>query len=306
MTADLVPAEVLAPAPPLTDDDLERYGAWAMVLADAAELPVPTVAGDLDLIASEDPNLPEPVRSWRIDGDRTAAWAMAKLQAADEELRHVAEVADEWHRQIDEWAAGRGKPLLATRAYMDAQLCDYALRLREATEGRTKSVKLPNGTVRTTGRPAKPAVYDEGAVLAWAKANLAPEQVQAVVKVTEHVSVTNWREVVQLDTVVDRAKVTLANCGCVVWYQRTTGFPPYDVCDRDSDPSVGTDPKVLGSLPAVPGVGDGTTCLACGADTLVGDVLVEVSHLVVVDETGNDVPGAEVEPEGVTAKVVPG
>lgn len=303
MTADLVPAEVLAPAPPLSDDDLERFGTWAGELATAADLPVANVAGDLDLQAGgeADPYLPEPVRRWRIDGDRTAAWAMAKLAAATDELQAAGELATEYHRQIDQWLDERSRRARATAAYMEAQLCDYGLRVREASGDSIKSVPLPHGRIKTTGSGAKATVADEPAVLAWAKSNLEGEALAEVVRVTEHVSVTNWRDHVELTTVVDQAEVVMANCGCVLTYTRgLDAFPPYQVTD-DSRMDV-----VVARLAAIPGLGDGVQCPSCKDDTLVGNVTVQASHQVVVwSETGEEVPGAAVEPPKVTAKAVP-
>lgn len=112
---------------------------------------------------------------WRIEDDRQASWALAKLAAAQAEL---AAIDDEYQGRLhllNGWLAARGGKPRRTLEFMTDRLTAYALRLRRE-DPKAKTLLLPEGKVstRVPSSPWKVEVGNRGALVAWALAN-APE-----------------------------------------------------------------------------------------------------------------------------------
>jgi hypothetical protein len=108
--------------------------------------------------------------AFTVDGVGKASWAMQKLaalKAARDEVRAVAEA--EINRWQD-WAAVEDQKLGQNAAWFEAILTAYALRVREESNGRTKTVSTPHGKVSTREAPGEWAV-DAATVIEWAWAN---------------------------------------------------------------------------------------------------------------------------------------
>ncbi len=230
-------------------------------------------------IASEDDPcmLPERVQAWRIDGTGSAAWAMAHVAQAEKALSDLTAQAVEWYGRIDEWLVKESAPFRRTKAFFEGQLERWALDLREADPKR-KSVSLPNGKVQTTGKSAKVVVTDDEAMLEWALAH-APGIVRK--RTTTFVSLTELRQVVQARKVETVAWVT-NSCGC-------------KVSVRDDE---GLDLPEVGTLVE--------SCSECGAEALIGKIEPLAYRWLATTEDGAHVPGVDVQPDEVTAKVVLG
>lgn len=217
---------------------------------------------------------------WTVDGLGSAEWAMRNVARVDAEAVLVAEQARAWQERIDAWRIAAERRLRTRREFFVHHLTAYALAERERSDGKVKSIKLPSGTIRTSSAKAKPTVVSEQDVIAWARENLEPDEVAAVVKVTEKALVSELRKAVELVEVVDHLRVVCSPCGCIV------------------DPW----PTVAG---IVPGHGDGVTCPSCESEALIGRWEVVASHSEVRDRAGRPVPGVGVEPAHVEATVVP-
>ncbi len=241
-----------------------------------------------ELATSEPDALPERIQSWRIDGTGSAAWAMAHVAQAEAALSEFTDLAVVWYGRIDEqrdaakavideWLVKETAPLRRTLNYFTGQLERWALDQREA-DPRKKSVTLPSGKVQTTAKSAKVVVTDEDAVIEWAKAN-APEAVKQ--KVVVGIGLTELREKVKARKVETLAWVT-NSCGC-------------NVSVRDDE---GLDLPEVGTLVE--------SCSECGAEALIGMIEPLAYRWLATTEDGAHVPGVDVQPEEVTAKVVLG
>lgn len=238
--------------------------------------------------------------AWRIDGPRTAEWAMAKLAEAEAQLQQLGAQADDWAARIRVWFDQAAARHLATRAFFDQHLQAYALAERDRTDGKVKTVQLPSGRVSTTASAAKAVVADEQAVVAWADATFDdPEVLQAVAPTQRRVLLNGLRELVELVEVIDRAQLTLASGEVLLWERHGAQLSEW----------AWSGPRV--STAQCPGVGDcwppetGDVRDPEPGDSLVAQVLPFDSHLEVRGLDGLPVPGVAIEPAKVTAKVVP-
>jgi hypothetical protein len=231
-----------------------------------------------DIAATDDElDLPEQVQAWRIDGTGSAAWAMAHVAQAEAALSDLTAQAVEWYGRIDEWLAKESAPFRRTRDFFAGQLERYALDVREA-DPRKKSVALPSGKVTTHGKSAKVIVTDEDAVVEWAREH-APDVVKA--RTVTSIGLTELRLVVH-----PRKVTTLA------WVQNSCGCK---VSVRDDE---GLDLPEVGTLVE--------SCSECGAEALIGKIEPLAYRWLAVTEDGAHVPGVDVQPDEVTAKVVLG
>lgn len=229
-------------------------------------------------VATAEPDaLPERVQAWRIDGTGSAAWALAKVAEAEAAIEDATAQAVEWYGRIDAWLKDQTAPHRRTLNYFTGQLERYALDVREADPKR-KSLVLPGGKVQTTGKSAKVIVTDEEALIEWAHSN-APRIVRE--RTTVFASLSELREVVKPRKLLTLAWVT-NSCGC-------------KVSVRDDE---GLDLPDVGTLVE--------SCSECGAEALIGRIEPLVFRWLAVTEDGAHVPGVDVQPDEVVAKVVLG
>ncbi len=232
-----------------------------------------------DIATTDDgDDLPERVQAWRIDGTGSAAWAMAHVAQAEAALSDLTAQAVEWYGRIDEWLDHESAPFRRTRDFFAGQLERYALDVREADPKR-KSITLPDGKVQTTGKAARVIVTDEDAIIEWAKVH-APDAVTEELVPSVHLSLTKLRESVKA-----RKVWTLA------WVQNSCGCK---VSVRDDE---GLDLPEVGTLVE--------SCSECGAEALIGQI-EPLAYRWLATEDGTHVPGVDVQPDEVTAKVVLG
>ena len=229
-------------------------------------------------VATAEPDaLPERVQAWRIDGTGSAAWALAKVAEAEAAIEDATAQAVEWYGRIDEWLKDQTAPHRRTLNYFTGQLERYALDVREADPKR-KSVALPGGKVQTTGKSAKVVVTDEVALIEWARTH-APGAIKR--EVVESILRTPLRTIVHPTKLTTLAWVT-NSCGC-------------KVSVRDDE---GLDLPDIGTLVE--------SCSNCGAEALIGRIEPLAFRWVALDGSGAHVPGVDVQPDEVVAKVVLG
>ncbi len=230
-------------------------------------------------IASTDDgdDLPERIQAWRIDGTGSAAWAMAHVAQSEAALADLTAQAVDWYGRIDEWLVKESAPFRRTLDYFTGQLERWALDQREA-DPRKKSVTLPSGKVQTTAKGAKVIVTDEAELIQWAQKH-APEVIHE--RTVTSVGLTQLRQVVQARKVTTLAWVT-NSCGC-------------KVSVRDDE---GLDLPEIGTLVE--------SCSGCGAEALIGKIEPLAYRWLATTEDGAHVPGVDVQPDEVTAKVVLG
>lgn len=303
-----IPAELAYDdAPPLTDEDLERWESSVLALADDAHMDVDAAALQL-LEAMDRPALlvvggaisdeavadaggqlladvpqTEAKRPWSIEDDDAAEWAMRKVAAIDQDLAELRERAAGWAERIQRWFSEASRPLQARRLLLTYKLEQYGKRERE-TSGR-KTVKLPSGKVGTRSAQAAAKVAVEPLVIAWAKEHLEGDELAAVVKVVESVRVSDLRNHVTVGRVLVQTE-WLATLACEhtvegVWLPDGTGS---------------VEPEVAEIL----------ACDTCGEGAAVAHVETRQRWRdAVLDADGKEVPGCVVEPEHVTATVTP-
>lgn len=292
--ADLpIPPELAVEVEPISDDDLDLYfDVMATTPGDGAGGPP-----EADLA------LAESVDRWQIDSDDLAEWALRKLAVAQEEVARLEQQALEWQRRIDEWFAQAAAPHRRRIAWATERLEDYALRLREA--GGIATLTLPSGVLKTTVTKPAIEVADDAEVASWLetiddreKAALWDDAMEAAglaldsdefVKRTPKVYVGPLRKVARIDErVLEHVAVVALGCDHEL---RVLVNGPDDL--------------------SVPQPGELMPCPVCPQDSLEGDqrrpvaaVVVEpVLEYVVVGPDGEAIPGAQVRPGGVTAKV---
>lgn len=307
MTDDLLPPELAADAPPLTDTELDELFRWADDTADEHHQPWRDVLAD----CSPTPEVVTPHLSvlirWRIEDDEAAEWAGRKMATAAENVKRAGEQRDAWVARITDWYDEVTKRDRYTVVAMEARLEDYGARVRAA--GGPATLTLPSVTIKSTVTNPKAEVDDDEAVAVYIEAALSNDQgepdkaawmgaldgagldMRDLVKREAKVYVQPLRSLVQLGEVDDgqRAVVTLS-------------------CDHVVDmPVTGLDDL------AIPSPGELGPCTVCPADPIDGPPQVHVTHVEVVEvkrpavlgPDGREVPGTVVNPGGVTVKAKP-
>lgn len=216
------------PTAPMSDDDIEVLVRWADDHAD----PIGDIEASIVAPETWARDLPEPVRSFRVEDVGAAEWAMRKLRAVERERTEAREQAAVWKAEVDVWLEAELARSASTAAFFTAHLERYAVQCRIET-GRA-TLTLPSGKVSTTQQKAKVVVEDEAVVIAWAKTVFDPDEhngygadaaaaaaLASIVKVKESVLLTGLREHVSVSgdaAVCGEWKVP----GCTVQPETTT------------------------------------------------------------------------------------
>lgn len=295
LTDDLpIPPELAVDTEPLSDDDLALY-------FDVRD----TRPGDgSDGPPEEELATAEGVHRWRIEADDQAEWALRKLAVANEELRRLAEQAQEWQARIGAWFSQASARPQRTAAFMEERLADYGLRLREV--GGPATLTLPSGVIKTSDRKPAVEVEDDAQLAryldemllpdseqpewlaAWSKATEGMEEPLEVVKRTPKVFVGPLRKLVHVE-------------------ERPTGQTRWLLtlsCDHELT-------KVTNPEEAAPQLGHDLACALCPGDVIEGETVVkivalesvELTELLPIGPDGEPVPGASVRPGGIVPKV---
>lgn len=214
---------------------------------------------------------------WRVTSTGAAEWAMRKLADAAAEAAQVEELHAELTARYDAWRDEQLDRLNRRRAYFDTLLQIYALELREATGGKTKSVKLPSGKITTTHTSASVELVDKAATIAWAKENLEPDEVARIIR--EDILVSQLADIVAIDEVVEGYRATMS-CGEII------------------------DPWPIVEGWRVPLAGETVICPGCETEQQIIELTAD-THLEVRDGLGRPVAGTGVRPAKTTASVRP-
>jgi phage host-nuclease inhibitor protein Gam len=138
---------------------------------------------------------PEPETPWRIENDHVATWALRKLGQAEEQRRHVEELARAEIERIEEWKARELRRPTRDAEFFRSHLSAYWRRQMDALmapmlergmtpeeawdELKRKSLSLPTGTLTARRTPAGVEVVDEEAFVRWAQENGYTELLRA-------------------------------------------------------------------------------------------------------------------------------
>lgn len=219
-----------------------------------------------EALASPSSPAAERVNHWMITDDDEAEWAARKAVLFAREISEVKAHHQEWVRQVDEWLAKRTEPIRKRYRFFAQHLEQYALRMREQSNGEVLRVTLPSGHVQTTKVPDTVDIADADTVLAWARVH-AP----SAIKVTEEVQVSALRKVTRVVEVPIAVRL-----GCGDTYRPPTGV------------NIG-----LGE--------SGVLCPTCGATTWCASI--DESRLEVRDQDGLPVPGTRVKEGRISPKL---
>ncbi len=255
----------LAEPEPDADAMLEQVVADAVDLADTAAIDASAAGYQLATEGS--------TPRWRCTDDGAAEWAMRHVVRATEELVRLERQANAWTARIQAWFDHRAKPLQATVAFMEAHLERYALGQREA-DPKAKRVVLPSGVVQTTGSSPKVTITNEPGAVVWARQH-APEALQPQ---PPKLLVSLLRQHVKPVQLLTEANLT-HSCGCTLVVRNAKGL-------------------------VLPDVGSEMRCLDHGA-VLLGRVDALATRWVPLATDGTVAEGVDVDPGGVSAKVVP-
>lgn len=258
--------DLLGDDAPFSDDD---FDAWA------AQQDTPTTDGEPVTVEQV-----ERVGRFRIDGPRTARWAIAKLRLHRDRLTEIETLAAEWRAplaaemaRIDEWVAAESARPHQSVSYFANLLEQWAIENRTDT---VKSFKLPGGTVSTRETAAKFEITDMDAAVTYAADHGLGTKVTT--------SITDLKPAVKI---VDRLVYV---DGALVPHAMTRWVPThsaYDIEFTGADPHDGRwealDPDTGEILPA--------------------DALIVEGPFVVDVATGRPVEGLKPVPGAVTASV---
>lgn len=269
-TADPMPWGDLPLPPELAEPEPGDDVMLEQVVASAVDL------ADTDAlpVAKAAAQMAESPGRWHITDDGQAEWAMRHVVKATEELAQLQAQGFKWQARIQAWFDHRARPLQATVAFMTAHLERYAVEVREADPKR-KTLVLPSGAVSTTGHSPKVDITNEPRAVVWARQHaqdaLQPQPPKLLVSLLRR-----YVKPVQLLT---EAELTFS-CGHVM----RRGDP-----DGLKLPDVGTEMECSDHGPV-----------------LLGRVDPLATRWVAMCTTeGTLAEGVEVDPGGVTAKVVP-
>lgn len=267
--ADLpIPAHFMGD-PLITDEDLTSLDGWAVhVGAEPARL-LSAIALGLDLEEEDRP--PAAVARFRVEDVGAAEWCGRKLASLEAQRLSVRQRATEWRAQIDNWERDELTRTNTPAAFFTAHLEDYGRRCRAQT-GKA-STTLPSVKIATTNHKPKVVVVDEPTVIAWAKTVFADDvdKLEAVVKTKESVLLTGLRVEVEIDVARTDRTSLLLGCGCeIVTPRRLLGDERTFECSEHGMSSIVSREQVEDLSPRF---------------------------------AGREVPGCEVSPEHVTAKV---
>lgn len=101
---------------------------------------------------------------WRVTDDRTAAWVMGKLAAAQAELDEAEAQAEEYRSRIADWLEARTRKAVGTRKWAESHLTRYLEDLNDA-DPKVKSRVLPDGKITSTAGRLEWVVIDEDVAL---------------------------------------------------------------------------------------------------------------------------------------------
>lgn len=111
---------------------------------------------------------------FKVDGPRTAEWALRKLARIRGYLAENDQIALEEIKKITDWITDANAALGADAAFFEGLLEDWHRR-ELADDPARKSIKLPNGTLKSRKTPEGIEVTDADALIDWAEANGHPE-----------------------------------------------------------------------------------------------------------------------------------
>jgi hypothetical protein len=117
------------------------------------------------------PELTEAAEAWRVDGDRTATWALRKIAEYEAEVARLRTAAEHERERIERWEERVTAEPLKSIAFFREHLIRYRRTLELDNPKLAKTYKLPGGTIaRTKGRTS--VVVDEpDAFVLWALEN---------------------------------------------------------------------------------------------------------------------------------------
>lgn len=203
---DLIPPELALDTPPVTDAEVAELVAMAAELAlDPEQLP--------DLTDTVDGS---PAR-WRIEDDGAAEWAARKYAAAMAELEPIDQARARWVARIDTWYEQTAGPVLGTAAFFEGHLRDYVRRIRAASAGDIKSVRLPSARLWSRGSDTpKVVVTDKERAATWAEAHVEEAcKVETSVLLTPlRERVVAWAHDIELPCPDDPDGQHTVGCGC--------------------------------------------------------------------------------------------
>ncbi len=115
--------------------------------------------------------------------DKIASWCFRRLAVVQAERDRIAVAAHAERERIVQWEADADRPLYRDAAFFEGCLTEYLRHIREErgedpAKPRTKSYKLPTGTISGRAGSESILVLDEAKFIAWAKESGYPELVR--------------------------------------------------------------------------------------------------------------------------------
>lgn len=299
-----IPPELAVDFEPFTDAELAmyfRHNDSAADLVAALESPgdyIPEMA-----VAAR-------VHGWRIEEEDQAQWALSKLALAEAEIARLREQADEWIARIVGWFDRNASQSQQTAGKMNELLEDYGVRMRLA--GADATLSYPSGVIKTTLAKPQAEVVDDAVVADYLERVTTQPPPDASDEACARYRV--WLQAVEKmetpwpDLIKRTPKVYVGPLRKLVRVgEDDDGYDLRVVlaCGHLQESVV----ALVDDL-AIPSRGEVLACRECPADPIEGDARSAVDLIildarkrpVVVGPDGEEVPGLQVKPGGVTAK----
>lgn len=114
---------------------------------------------------------------WRVDGERTADWALRRLASSRARMDRARAQAAEQIAIINEWLAGELEREQRDERFFVGKLAEW-MRELEANGDTRKTVRYPSGTIKRRAGRTHLEVIDEDGLVAWLEDHLnEPERV---------------------------------------------------------------------------------------------------------------------------------
>lgn len=137
-------------------------------IEDALELRGPEGARILSLIESDDEELDDPAQAlldeWKIDGTRTAEWAMRKIKVARARIDDTEALAAIERAAIDDWVSRETARAVHDVDFFERKIGAFHRELLEI-EPRRKTLALPGGDSKITAGGLSLEVENEDAAV---------------------------------------------------------------------------------------------------------------------------------------------
>lgn len=127
---------------------------------------------ELAEILIDDFSTQEPRKPFQVDSIETANWALTKLLSANTEVERYRDLAQQYKRRIDGWFAESISQTVESIDFFEGLLKPWVQTELAEKGGRSRSIRLPSGTIGLRKTPDKVEVANEQLALEYCEQEL--------------------------------------------------------------------------------------------------------------------------------------